>query len=136
MSKINVNVVDDNKQRKQKIHREDPIRRNLISKVSNTNGKSAQTESKKTKRIAKSHITSGFASEKLGAKATFSQVVLRRSTKNEKAGVPFFAFVVETASGIKYLPVRRGRQSVVTEVEKGDIASISSGHKKIKKIAV
>ena len=75
-------------------------------------------------------ISQKVADELLQGKSRFSQVVLRKSTKKQKANAPFFAYVVETSSDIRYVAAESRSGGYVVNVDKGNVASVSDGIKK------
>ena len=79
-------------------------------------------------------ISQQMANEMLQGNARFCQIVLRRDVSYQKAGVPFFAYVVETGSMVHYIPAVCGVSSGVIYAKQGDILSISDGRKKADKL--
>lgn len=82
----------------------------------------------------KHELTQQAADTILGAKAHFSQVVLRRRYSELPVKVPFFAYTVEKDGLVYILQAEKGTSNTVFVCNSGHVRSISDGKTKIRKM--
>lgn len=88
----------------------------------------------KKEQVCKHDLTVREATERLGQKPQFVQIVLRRDTIYHRARVPFLAYVI--SAGEDQIKVLNLKTSKIEVIDDGNIMSISSGKTKVAKMSL
>jgi len=88
----------------------------------------------KKEQVCKHDLTVIEATNRLGQKPQFVQVVLRRDTQYHRARVPFLAYIVPAGEG--RIKVLNSKTAKIEVIDGGNILSISSGKTKVAKLGL